>query len=149
MEKVYKTSSASETQKLGETFAKTLQRGDFLALYGNLGAGKTTFVQGLAKGLGVANRIISPTFVIIRSYGLGIMNSGSESKFYHVDLYRLRGEEDIEATGLLEIIQEQQSILAVEWPEKLKSLLPKKRYDITFSSVKEDERSITIIQRQE
>src|SRR5258708_7060996 len=92
------TRDSEETKKLGEKFAKEILSEQkvclspmILALYGNLGGGKTTFVQGLAKGLGIKKRIISPTFVIIRSY---------ESYFYHADLYRLRGEEDIEGTGL-------------------------------------------------
>lgn len=69
-EEIFITSSYEETQKLGKEFTKKLQGGDIIALYGELGSGKTTFVQGLAKGLGIKRRIISPTFIIIRSYTL-------------------------------------------------------------------------------
>ena len=81
--KVRITKNSDETEKLGFDFAKKLEIGDIICLYGNLGAGKTQFVKGLTKGLDIKHRIISPTFIIVRSY---IKNN--KVTFYHVDIYR-------------------------------------------------------------
>src|SRR5258706_10342091 len=134
------TKSAEETQSEGEKFAALLNPSDIVLLHGDLGAGKTTFTQGLAKGLGINKRIISPTFVIIRSHEI------SNAKYlYHVDLYRLETENDIKGSGVLEILESKDSIIAIEWPEKLGSLTPKKRWEVNLKHVKNDEREITVI----
>lgn len=135
------TTSAQETQHLAETFAKKLSGGTIVLLYGDLGAGKTTFTQGLAKGLGVEKRIISPTFVIIRTY---VVRNRESKFFYHVDLYRLEKESEIEGTGLLDIIKQENAIVVIEWPEKLGSYLPKKRWEVKFTPLGEDKREITV-----
>lgn len=142
-DRVFVTNSFEETQKLGEDFARSLlagMQGETLnvALYGDLGAGKTTFVQGLAKGLGIKRRIISPTFMIVRSYELGVMG------FYHIDLYRTEGNKDIETLGLEEILNDPKNIVVIEWAEKVGDLLPKKRWEIRFEYLGEDKRNITI-----
>ncbi len=124
--KVFITKSYSETQKLGYSFAKVLKKGDVICLYGELGSGKTTFIQGLAKGLGIKNRIISPTFIMVRNYKLKALN------FYHLDLYRAEGKEAIEGLGINEITNNMNNIVAIEWAEKLESYLPEKRIDIKF-----------------
>jgi len=134
--KVFITGNSGQTRKLGYDFAKTLNKGGIICLYGDLGSGKTTFVQGLARGLGIKSRIISPTFVIIRSHRLKV------STFYHVDLYRTEVEKDIENLGLEEIMNDPQNIIAIEWAEKLKDYLPEKRIDIEFVSEKENIRKI-------
>ncbi len=139
MSQILHTTTSAETQEVARQFAAGLQMGDIIVLRGNLGAGKTTFVQGLAQGLGITKRIISPTFVIIRTY-----NNSVTVPFYHVDLYRLSGEQDIEATGLLEILEKKDSIVAIEWPEKMGSLLPEKRREVSFDYVDENKRKITI-----
>lgn len=135
-EKVFITKRPEETQKLGEDFAKSLKKGDIVCLYGDLGSGKTTFVQGLAEGLGIKNRIISPTFVIVRSYKLEVMS------FYHIDLYRIENERDLEGLGIEEIINNKNNIVAIEWAEKLKNYLPKKRINIYLSYENEGKRKI-------
>jgi len=132
------TNSFSETQKLGEEFAKNLKGGGILCLFGDLGSGKTTFVQGLAKGLGIKNKIISPTFIIMRTYQL------TPNSFYHVDLYRIENEKDVEGLGLLEIINDPQNIVVIEWPDKIENILPEKRINILFNYVDENRRKITI-----
>ncbi len=159
------TKSAEETQSEGEKFAALLNPSDIVLLHGDLGAGKTTFTQGLAKGLGINKRIISPTFVIIRSHEINYSSSErSESRshssrsglnssrqartinqFYHIDLYRLETENDIKGSGVLEILESKDSIIAIEWPEKLGSLTPKKRWEVNLKHVKNDEREITVI----
>lgn len=134
--KIYITKSSKETQNLGLNFAKTLGKGNVICLYGELGSGKTTFVQGLAKGLGIKSRIISPTFIMVRSYSLEIMN------FYHIDLYRVESEEDIRGLGIEEIMNDKNNIVTIEWAQNLKSLMPKKRTDIKFYYEKESTRKI-------
>lgn len=126
------TNSFEETQTLAFDFAKTLKKGAVLALYGDLGSGKTTFVQGLAKSFGIEKKIISPTFIIMRTYG----------HFYHVDLYRVETEKDVEGLGLLEIINDPENIVVIEWPEKIEHLLPKKTISIAFEYLKDDQRRI-------
>lgn len=131
------TNSYEETQKLGADFAQKLNSIPVLALYGDLGSGKTTFIQGLAKGLGIKNKIISPTFIIMRTYEANLKT------FYHLDLYRIKDEKDIKDLGLTEIMNDIQNIVAIEWPEKIKSLLPQKRLDIFFEYLDENKRKIT------
>lgn len=136
IEKVFITNNFKETQKLGYNFADVLEKGDIVCLYGDLGSGKTTFVQGLAERLGIKNRIISPTFVMVRSYRLEAMS------FYHIDLYRVESKEDIEGLGIEEILNDTNNIVIIEWAEKLKRDLPKKRIDIEFFYEKENVRKI-------
>lgn len=136
--KTYITNSGEETKSLGEKLAKELKPGDFLAFYGNLGSGKTTFIQGLAKGLGIKRRIISPTFIIVRHYKL---NKGN---FYHIDLYRTETKNDLLSVGLDEVIEDRNNIIALEWAEKLGDLLPQKRYEIDCKYIDEYKREIKI-----
>src|SRR3989304_1002612 len=99
-----KTNSPKETKKVAEKLAKDLTAGSIVALFGDLGAGKTVFVQGLAKGLGIKRRILSPTFVFMRSYPFTI--NQQPLTFYHIDLYRGEDINDFKALGLDEIFQE-------------------------------------------
>jgi tRNA threonylcarbamoyladenosine biosynthesis protein TsaE len=137
-EKIFITNSFEETQKLGEEFAKSLKHGEIIALYGDLGSGKTTFVQGLAKGFWIKRRIISPTFIIVRSYKLGI------GSFYHIDLYRIQGEKEIESLGIEEIIKDPQNIVVIEWAENMERFLPKERWDVRFEYAEGNKRRIAI-----
>lgn len=134
----YITQSSEETKLLAEKLAKRLGPGDFIALYGNLGSGKTTFIQGLAKGLGIQRRIISPTFIIVRHY------KTEKGSFYHIDLYRAKSLEDLLSLGINEVLEDKTNIVAVEWAEKMGKLLPKKRLDISFEYVDENKRKIKI-----
>ncbi len=131
------TDSYKKTQSLGEEFAKKLTGGGVVALHEDLGGGKTTFTQGIAKGLGIKNRIISPTFVIVRTYKLKF------KKFYHIDLYRVQSKDDIEGLGIEEILENSENIVVIEWPERLGDLLPKKRIDVYFEYMDENKRKIT------
>jgi tRNA threonylcarbamoyladenosine biosynthesis protein TsaE len=139
------TNSFEETKNLGEKFAKDLKGGEIIALYGDLGGGKTTFVQGLALGLGIKRRIISPTFIIVRTYDLKLPQEEDKQKtFYHIDLYRTGGPEDFNGLGLGDIIADPGNIVAVEWAEKMKDILPGKRTDIFFKYLGDNRREITI-----
>jgi tRNA threonylcarbamoyladenosine biosynthesis protein TsaE len=111
---VYKTKSPEETQKIAEFFASKFKSGGVVALSGELGAGKTTFVQGFAKGLGVQGKIISPTFLIIRQYPI----PDQKNFFYHIDLYRIE-KVKLEDLGLKEILTDPGNIVVIEWPERI------------------------------
>lgn len=144
------TKSARETQKLGETLAADIVSGKLsntIALSGELGSGKTTFVQGLAKGLGIAGRIISPTFIIVRKYPIKSKDKNSRLKdFYHVDLYRLEKDLDKEVfnLGLPYLWSEPQNIIVIEWAEKVQNLIPSGATWISFESLEENKRKIKI-----
>ena len=132
------TRSVDQTQKAAEKLAKKLKPGDFLAFYGDLGSGKTTFIQGLALALGVKRRIISPTYIIVRTYDLG------QSIFYHIDLYRTENKDDLLGLGIDQIINDKTSIVALEWADKMGEYLPKKRIELHFEYTGENTRKITI-----
>lgn len=146
------TNSAQETQQAGFNFAKKLSGGDSVLLYGDLGFGKTTFVQGLAKGLGVKQRIISPTFIIMRKYDIHFKDKSAKLKtkgkkiksFYHIDLYRIKTENDLEGLGLEEILQDNQALVVIEWPERLVGLEISKSRKVMFEYLDESTRNITI-----
>ena len=104
-----------------------------LALKGNLGSGKTTLTQGLAKALGIKKRITSPTFVILKRF----------KNFYHIDCYRLRKPEEILELGFREIIANPKNIVVIEWPEKIKKLLPKQTIFLRFKFISEKQREIS------
>ena len=143
---IFITNGFEETQNLGKKLAKTLKGGGLVALYGNLGSGKTTFVQGLALGLGIKRRIISPTFIIIRTYDLRPKTKDQGRKaFYHIDLYRTETTADIRGLGIDEIIGNSNNIVAVEWAERMKDFLPKERIDIYFEYLDENRRKIKFI----
>lgn len=123
------------------------------ALEGDLGSGKTTFVQGLAKGLGIKQRIISPTYIIVRKYELKLKpacaDRAKNSKlktFYHVDLYRLEAgiEREIENLGLKEIWSDPENIVVIEWAEKIRNLVPKNATWIKFEYLSDEKRRIII-----
>lgn len=139
------TKSAAETKKLGEKIANRLivrglqQKAKILALSGDLGSGKTTFVQGFARGLGIAGRIISPTFILMRKYSIKLQNSKIPKLqyFYHVDLYRLENEVEKEAVnlGLTDIWGRDENVVVIEWAEKIKNLIPPQTEWIFFEDL--------------
>lgn len=145
MEENFSTKSVEETQQLAEKFAQKIASGGVVLLYGNLGAGKTTFVQGLAKGLGIKHRIISPTFIILRTYEIPPLSSRVKSRdLYHVDLYRLESEKEIEGLGLVDLLKNPDNIIVIEWPERMGTILPKNAWQISIETIGENEREIKI-----
>ncbi|OGG15224.1 tRNA (adenosine(37)-N6)-threonylcarbamoyltransferase complex ATPase subunit type 1 TsaE [Candidatus Gottesmanbacteria bacterium RIFCSPHIGHO2_01_FULL_39_10] len=128
-----------ETIGLGERVGKTLRGGEVVALYGDLGAGKTTFVHGLANGLGIKKRILSPTFIIVRHYDI---KNNTAKVLYHIDLYRLEKIQEIGSLGLKDLMHNKSNIVIIEWPERLANLLPQERIDIHFKYLTENEREI-------
>jgi len=143
--KQYTTKSREETQKISSDFAKRLKGGEVLCFYGDLGAGKTTFIQSLAKSLGVKENITSPTFVIMKQYR--IKDQGSRIKnFYHMDAYRLSDSQEALDLGLEEIWSNKNNIIAIEWADKISDILPENKIDLCFEHIDENKRKITIFE---
>ncbi len=148
LNKTYISDSKEETQRIAKNFVKKIMGGDIVTLYGDLGSGKTTFVQGLARGSGIKKRIISPSFIIIRSYKISSKYQVLGIKyFYHIDLYRIEAKKDLKGLGIEDIINNPQNIVAIEWAEKMQNLLPKKRWDVKFDDLGWNRRKITINQK--
>jgi tRNA threonylcarbamoyladenosine biosynthesis protein TsaE len=122
------TKSAQETARVGEEIGNKLVIPRVLCLYGELGSGKTTFVQGFAKGLGITTRLLSPTFIIVRRYKI----PQSQGFLYHLDLYRVE-EADLEELAISDMLSDPDSFVVIEWAEKLGSWIPESRLDINFS----------------
>jgi len=111
--------SAEETRAIGRRLAAGLRAGDVLLLHGDLGAGKTTFTQGIAAGLGIAGPVPSPTFTLVNEYtGAGHLS------LYHLDLYRLSGLSETASLGYEEDLEPTDGSTVVEWPERAGLLLP-------------------------
>jgi len=145
VEKIYITKSHKQTQKLGGKFAREILKMPLqkdavvLGLQGNLGSGKTTFLQGLAKGFGINEKILSPTFVILKRFEVPGFRFND---FYHIDCYRLKNEKDILELGFKKIIFDSRNIVAIEWPEKIKKVLPKNVILIEFKFISKNKRKI-------
>ena len=120
-----------------------------LALTGDLGSGKTTFLQGFASGLGIEQRVISPTFIIMRKYKISpnTIHRSQYTDFYHIDLYRLEKNVESEAKnlGIEEIWNDSRNIVAIEWAEKIKDLIPKSATWIIFENLGGEKRRIELI----
>lgn len=139
------TKSTRETKELGKKLGSSLKGGEVIALSGDLGAGKTTFVQGLAKGLGISARITSPTFILMRVHGVPQSPNGIK-ELYHVDLYRLEEdiESEVEKLGLTDFWGKQENVVVVEWAEKASKIFPRNTINIDFEMLQEGTRKITI-----
>ena len=144
MERTLTTHSVEETLSLARELADQVKNGGILCLYGDLGSGKTTFTQELAKKLGIQKQVNSPTFLLIRSYTIPPSPTQVERSFYHMDLYRLHSEKEMEDIGIQEILENPDNVVVIEWSEKLGNLLPGKRIDIHFTYVDEEKREIVV-----
>jgi len=133
----FQVGSVEETWALAKELAKELKPGDVVCLEGDLGAGKTTFTQGLAAALGVPGRVTSPTFCIVQEH------QSPDVLFVHMDLYRLHGEEDVEAIGWEDYLS-RGAIIAVEWPERAGSLIPLSAFYVCIHHMGEEKRRIAI-----
>jgi len=141
------TKNTQETKDLGKKIADSLKGGETLALTGELGSGKTTFVQGLAEGLGLDRRIISPTYIIMRKYDLPLANQPKGIKyFYHVDLYRLEDgiESELKNIGVDDILEKRENVVSIEWADKAVECLPKDSIFIEFENLGKDKRKIKL-----
>jgi len=144
MEEIFISKSEKETKKFGEDFAKKIlkrRKKTILALIGDLGGGKTTFLKGLAKGLKIKEEIVSPSFVLMRKYS--IFNSPFFKTFYHLDCYRLEGKEKSFISFFKKILNEKRTILAIEWADKIEKILPKGIFFIKFEILGKKKRRIS------
>lgn len=135
---IFETSNERETFNLGRQFAKRLKNGDIVAIYGDLGAGKTEFVKGICDYFNVDDIVTSPTFTIMNHYSSE--KSGKPVSIYHIDLYRLKTEKEIEDIGFDECLVSRDCIKIIEWAEKANGMLPEKRYNVY---IRQDENSDT------
>lgn len=134
----YETDSVAATEAVAAALAATFVGGEVVALDGDLGAGKTQFVRGLVRGLGgEARAVSSPTFALLNVYDAGRL------VVYHLDAYRTAGDDDLEAIGFAELL-EQGGVVAVEWPSRLNHLLPERRHVVELVAVGPTDRRITV-----
>lgn len=128
------TNSPSETKKAGYRLGKTLKAGDVVCLYGDLGAGKTTFVKGIGEALGIPGReVASASFTIIAEYVTG------KIPFYHIDLYRINSEQDLETTGIYDFLGGP-GVAVVEWAGRMPEL--RGAVKVAFRMISERKREI-------
>jgi len=145
--------NVKQTRKIAQDLAKKILKWNknkrsqkfvtavLLGLSGELGSGKTTFAQGFAKTLGVKQKIISPTFVLIKHYPLRVTRY---AHLYHIDAYGINKPKEILDLGWKEIIDDPQNIILIEWPEKIKKILPQKHFFINFKHINKKQRWIKI-----
>lgn len=136
--KNYITKSTKETEELAEKIVKVLKKGEILGLIGELGAGKTSFIHGLARGLNVAKNcyVSSPTFTILKVYPADI-------DIYHFDFYRLNSADEFEDLGFDDYLKTG-GLVVIEWADKFLDLLPKNMIRINFEVLGENERKIEL-----
>ncbi len=140
--------SEKQTKKIGQILGQEILKQKqtiILALVGELGAGKTTFLKGLAKGLGIKKTIISPTFLIFKEYPIN-----KQRKFYHFDCYRLKSKKELFSLGFEDIINQKKAVIAIEWAKKFLKYLPKnKTILMNFSHLKEKNHRQIIVKTYE
>ena len=130
------TNNADETIAVGKKLGATIDRGDVIALYGDLGAGKTTIIRGIAQSLGIASRITSPTFTIVNEYP-------GKIPMFHFDMYRITDKDELFEIGWDEYL-ERNGICIVEWSENIEGAFPHGTIRIRIDKLDENKRSINI-----
>ena len=133
----YRTQSAAETEALGEKLARQLRGGEVIAFTGDLGAGKTAFTRGLARGLGITERVTSPTFTIVNEY------EGGRLPLFHFDMYRLSCSDELYDIGWEDYLA-RGGVCAVEWSEIVEDALESDAIRVDIKNEGGDSRSITI-----
>lgn len=128
--------SPEQTRRIGMRLGSELKTGDMICLQGNLGAGKTTFVQGLAQGWGSIDAVSSPTFIIVNEY-----RRATGGLIFHLDAYRLESMPEAEELDLDAMLSE--GVVIIEWPEKLNGLIPNDRLWITLEHIQEEQRQMS------
>jgi len=136
----YSTSGPSQTKKIGEILAQEIAKTKLkkvaftIALEGELGSGKTTFLQGFARGLRIKEKILSPTFVIMRKFKIR-KKSCDFANFYHIDCYRIGKPKEILELEFREIILNPRNIVAIEWAGRIRKILPKNKIVLKFKFI--------------
>ena len=137
----FETTNAKETSKIAAALAKTMKGGEVLALIGNLGAGKTTFAQAFAKALGVQERVQSPTFIYMHEHRL--KRKTGPSYFVHADAYR-GGVPELRSIGLEEYFGRPDAVVLIEWADRVKEMLPKRRVTVRMRHLGGDRREVRV-----
>lgn len=138
---VFLSKSVEETKRLAAEFAGKLKRGETVALFGDVGAGKTHFVQGMAEKLCPGAHVTSPTFTIVNEYD-GVL------PLYHFDMYRIENFDQLYSTGFFDYL-ESGGVCVIEWSENVENVLPEERYEVTLErGAGETERKISIVRRE-
>lgn len=132
--------SLKETKELAEKFAKN-PPSRIIGLEGELGSGKTSFVQFFAKAMGIKDKVLSPTFVIFKSFDL---KNRKFRKLYHLDCYRINRAKEILDLGFKEMIANKENIVLIEWSDKIEELLPKKAVILEFNFIDKNKRKIDV-----
>lgn len=155
MEKIFITENSKQTQSLGEMLAEEIKDGRIVCMTGELGSGKTTFTQGLLKGLKVKGPYTSPTFLIMKHYKKEIPNPKSQipnkskisnykiQNIYHVDAYRVKSE-DIINLGWEEMIKKKNNVIIIEWADRIEEIIPSDAVWIKFEWLDEKRRRIIL-----
>ena len=137
---ILQSDSTETTEKFAAELAAKLPMGSVLALHGNLGAGKTVFARGFARGLQITEPISSPTFTIVQEYPC------AQGMFFHLDLYRIDNSDSAYAFGIDEFLYDKQGMTLIEWPERIADILPETTIHITIEPLAAmDERKITVV----
>lgn len=132
--------SITQTEKFAFDFAKTLKPHDVIAFIGGMGAGKTAFVRGLAKGLNVTDEVSSPTFALVHEYH-------GDIPLYHFDMYRISDLDDLYSIGFFDYL-DLDAILAIEWSENITDFLPQNTIFIKINKLNDDEREFIITHKE-
>ena len=142
------TESAESTKNAGSNLAKKLKKQPngkkealVIALLGDLGSGKTTFIQGLAAGLGVKESVLSPTFLILKQFPISFKGYAN---FYHIDAYRLKNPKELSELGFKDLIDNPENIIVIEWADKVPELLKQANIKIEFSGSGSEKRLIKV-----
>jgi tRNA threonylcarbamoyladenosine biosynthesis protein TsaE len=137
----YLSHNSLDTINYAKRFAQNLRGGETIALYGGLGAGKTTLSQGLALGLGVARNITSPTFAIMKLYNLP--ESEKIKKLCHIDAYRLHSADQLKEIGACDYLGNIEVVTIIEWPDKVAEIIPKEKlFALKITILSNDKRNI-------
>jgi tRNA threonylcarbamoyladenosine biosynthesis protein TsaE len=137
------TRSSAETAAVGNALARHLRTGDLVLLHGDLGAGKTTLAKGIASGLGVGDVVSSPSFSLVNEYDIGL--TAAASCLYHLDLYRLRDEDDLASIGFDDLVASADGVVLVEWPERAATMLPERYLLIELETVGSNSRRLRFV----
>lgn len=136
---IFKTQSSSETEKIGYQLGKNIKDGSVVAMFGDLGAGKTAFTRGFTKGMGIDCDVSSPTFALVNEY------RGERKTLYHFDMYRISGWDDLYSTGYFDYL-DTGCCLIIEWSENIEAVLPENCVRVTITKTENfNERNIEII----
>lgn len=148
------TRSAAETKKVAALLAREIQKQHFgtaqvIALSGNLGAGKTTFVQGFAEAFGIKEKILSPTFVLMKIYALSrrVARREFSRHFAHIDCYRMDSYQDLAHLGFAELLRDRDTVIILEWAERVKKILPKNTLWIFLKHGKNSEERVIVVNK--